>query len=479
MTLNARFLETIRQYGMLRAGDAVVAGVSGGADSMALLCLLLDERETLGLSAVEICHLHHGVRGADADRDLAFVQDFCEKRGIPFHARRADVPALSRAWSVSVEEAGRRARYGFFDETADALAVRLGLSPERVRIATAHTSGDNAETVLLNLIRGCSLPGLSGIPPVRGRIVRPLIGCARPELEAYLAARGVSFVQDETNDADEYRRNRIRHGVLPLLRAENPAVEDALLRMTSVLRAEDGFLAGQTDELLRSARRSVRPPQYDRRTLAGAHEALLRRAAAALLAESGASVDSRKTLALADAILRGAGAVPVAPGVCWRVRPGCVFLERTEQPPEPVVFSPGRTYCFGGGRVFAEPLNGFEAITKKIHENSLKNTIDCDKIKGNLILRPRAPGDAIRLYGRGCEKRLKKLFSEAGLVGRDTIPVLADDAGPVWVGGFGAAERVVCGSKTDKGLFMQYYQVGVRQSRTLPGRNAPGAQSDK
>lgn len=113
MSLPARFLETVRQYDMLRAGDAVVAGVSGGADSMALLCLLLNERERLGLSALEVCHVHHGIRGEEAERDLLFVQRFCSENGIPFHVRRVDATKLSQETGTSVEEAGRRARYAF------------------------------------------------------------------------------------------------------------------------------------------------------------------------------------------------------------------------------------------------------------------------------------------------------------------------------------------------------------------------------
>ena len=456
MSLAEKFLNTVRTCGMLRPGDAVVAGVSGGADSMSLLCLLLEQREALGLSVMEVCHLHHGLRGEEADRDLCFVRDFCRARGVPFHARRMDAAAAARDTGTSVEEAGRRARYAFFGETADALALRLGVSPERVKIATAHTLGDNAETVLLNLIRGCSLGGLCGIPPVRGRIVRPLIECSREELERYLAEAGVSYVQDGSNISDEYRRNRLRHGVLPLLRSENPALEQTLFRMTSVLRAEEDYLSERTVELLRGARRSVRPPIYDRAPLAAAHEALRSRAAAALLGLSGGSVDARKTRALSEAVLRGSGAVPVGPGLRWRVRPSCVFLEREQEVPEPAPFEPGRTYSFGEGRVFGEPLQDICELSKKIHENGLKNTLDCDKIKGTLILRSRAEGDAVRLTGRGCEKRLKKLFSEAGIVERDVIPVLADNDGPVWVGGFGAAERAAPGPDFQRGILIHY-----------------------
>lgn len=458
MSLPARFLETVRQYDMLRAGDAVVAGVSGGADSMALLCLLLNERERLGLSALEVCHVHHGIRGEEAERDLLFVQRFCSENGIPFHVRRVDATKLSQETGTSVEEAGRRARYAFFEETADELAVRLGIAPEHVKIATAHNSGDNAETVLLNLIRGCSLPGLCGIPPVRGRIIRPVLTCSRSDLETYLAALGVSFVQDGTNDTDEYRRNRVRRQILPLLRAENPAVEDAFLRMTVQLRAEEAYLSEQTDKLLHSARRSVRPLQYERALLAAAPDALLSRASATMLEEAGANVDNRKTRALFAAVRSGEGAVAVAPGLRWRVRPSCVFLEQDINAPEPVSFIAGQTYAFCGGRVLAEPWNKFSRAFQKIHENSLKNTIDCDRIKGTLILRSRASGDAIRLYGRGCEKRLKKLFAEAGLPERDCVPILADEEGPVWVGGFGSAERVVCDAHTEKGILVHYYQ---------------------
>ena len=201
--MNRKARATIEEFSMLRQGDTVTAAVSGGADSVALLdflCSLTDLRLT-----VRACHLNHCLRGEESDRDEQLVRTMCEQYGIPLDLRRVEVKALARERGVSIEVAAREARYAFFDELAEKY---------RCKIATAHTLSDAAETVLLNLARGTGIAGLCGIPPVRGAVVRPLIGCTRRETEDYCAAHGLCYVTDSTNLTDRYTRNHIRHNVL-------------------------------------------------------------------------------------------------------------------------------------------------------------------------------------------------------------------------------------------------------------------------
>ncbi|MEA4992852.1 MAG: tRNA lysidine(34) synthetase TilS, partial [Oscillibacter sp.] len=188
------------------AGTELLCAVSGGLDSMCLLDFAARWAEGREIP-VAAAHFHHGLRGASADRDEAFVRDFCAARGIPFVSGRGDARAAAREEGLSVEEAARRLRYAFLEEAA---AKRNGSV-----ILTAHHADDNAETMLLNLCRGTGSAGL-GIPAVRGNIYRPFLELTRDQLADYAAARGLPPVEDETNDEDNAARNLLRHRVLPV-----------------------------------------------------------------------------------------------------------------------------------------------------------------------------------------------------------------------------------------------------------------------
>ena len=205
--------ETITQYDMLQQGDRVVAALSGGADSMALLAFLLELKEPLGIG-VSACHVNHGLRGEESDRDEAFVRDWCRRLEVPLQVVRLEGEALRREKGGSLEEAARRARYQALEKAAAG-----------GKIATGHTASDNLETILLNLARGTGLRGLCGIPPVRGRIIRPLIALTRREVEQYCAARAIPYCTDSTNHSREYSRNRLRQQAVPALLSVNPAAE--------------------------------------------------------------------------------------------------------------------------------------------------------------------------------------------------------------------------------------------------------------
>ena len=204
-SIEAKIAQTAERFAMLPEGGAVVAGVSGGADSMALLFYLLKIAPERGIS-VCAAHLNHGLRGEEAERDEDFVRSYCAAHGVECRVRRADVRAEAARTGQSEETCGRSLRYAFFAE----LAQERG-----ARIATAHTLSDNVETVLLNLARGTGLSGLCGIPPVRDGIVRPLLFLTRAQTEAYCRENGVPFVTDSTNLTPAYARNPVSYTHLP------------------------------------------------------------------------------------------------------------------------------------------------------------------------------------------------------------------------------------------------------------------------
>ena len=219
----------IREHHMLQAGDRVVAGVSGGADSVCLLFLLLEWQKEVPTD-IAVVHVDHGIR-AEAGEDARYVEQLCEERGIPFFLTRAEVRNRARMEKISEEEAGRRTRYEAFEKAAKEWGA--------TKIAVAHNSNDRSETQLFHLFRGSGIRGLASILPVRDRIIRPLLCLERWEIEKFLQQRGIVYCKDATNEEDDYTRNRIRHHILPY--AEENIVKGCVAHMN------------QTAELLAAA----------------------------------------------------------------------------------------------------------------------------------------------------------------------------------------------------------------------------------
>lgn len=203
-----RIEKFIQKYHMLTCGDRVIAGVSGGADSVCLFLMLLELRKKIGFDLIAV-HVHHGLRGEAADQDQQFVEALCEQHRIPLEIFRVNLESIAKKRKQSLEEAGRMVRR----EAFDSVCKKYGGN----KIALAHHQNDNAETLLWNLSRGTGLDGLGGIRPVNGKFIRPLLCMNRKEIEEYLAKRKQSYCIDETNAGTDYTRNKLRHLVLPIL----------------------------------------------------------------------------------------------------------------------------------------------------------------------------------------------------------------------------------------------------------------------
>ena len=240
--MDEALLDNCRRQGLFKSGDRVIAACSGGADSMALLLFLLRHRRTLEIEVLAT-HVNHGIRGETARRDADFVADFCRRNGVELFLYDAVQEGIEVPPRPS-EDWARGLRYGWFDE----LAAR-----EEAVIATAHTMSDQAETMLFRMARGTGLHGLTGIPPRRGCYVRPCLCLTRADTEAYCAALGQHYIQDETNDQDVYARNRIRHDAIPALQYANPAAERSIARLCRQMRAMDEWLTAEAAALLQAA----------------------------------------------------------------------------------------------------------------------------------------------------------------------------------------------------------------------------------
>ncbi len=244
--IHDRALAYVMQHDMLREHERVVAGISGGADSMCLLGLLLEWRERFDL-AITVLHVNHGIRGAAADADEAFVESFCRENNVDFKVVHADVPKLAAMSGTTEEEAGRNLRYRVFAETASELNC--------TRIAVAHNRADNAETVVFNMLRGSGISGIKGISPVRKisgdiTVIRPLLDISRKEIEAYLAGRNMSYRTDATNFDTGYSRNAIRNIVMPVFKERiNSASEEHIVRLALQAAQIEEYLKAQADKV--------------------------------------------------------------------------------------------------------------------------------------------------------------------------------------------------------------------------------------
>lgn len=233
----------IEENHMLKAGDRVVAGVSGGADSVCLLFVLLSLAERMPLS-IAVVHVNHGIR-AEAGDDARYVEELCSRYNLPFYLTEEKIEEKALLWKCSQEEAGRRVRYEAFERAAESFGAD--------RIAVAHNSNDRSETMLFHLFRGSGIKGLGSIQPVRDKIIRPILCLERKEIETYLKARGLTYCMDVTNDMDDYTRNRIRHHILPYVEKEiAPGCVAHMAQAAQLLSETESYLQEQTEAAIAS-----------------------------------------------------------------------------------------------------------------------------------------------------------------------------------------------------------------------------------
>ena len=228
--MTGKIIRFIKENSMIAAGDTMVCGLSGGADSVCLLLSMLEISGTLGFT-VEAVHVNHCIRGEESDRDERFCVKLCKKLGVALTVRRCGVPEYAAEHSLSLEEAARIMRYQVFSQ------VSAGK-----KLATAHNANDNLETMILNLARGTGLKGICGVPPVRGNIIRPLLTVSRQEIEDFLAVRRQDFVTDSTNLELDCTRNIIRHRIMPVLCEINGSVTATAVNSADTLRSENQFI---------------------------------------------------------------------------------------------------------------------------------------------------------------------------------------------------------------------------------------------
>lgn len=319
----SEFIEKVRaalsEFSSVRSTKTVVCGLSGGADSTALLLALKLVSGEFGFTTAA-CHLNHGLRGEDSDSDERFCTELCEKLEIPLYKRRENVREYSQKHD-SLEETARKVRYDFFEEA-------LGHFGENAVLATAHNANDNAETVLLNLIRGTGLRGLCGIPRERGKIIRPLLDIERGEIEEFLAEKGQNFVTDKTNFSVEYTRNKIRAKLIPEILEINPSFLTTIGRMTKNLRADEQYFEETTEKVLEESKTER---GYIAEIIDGCAEPIKVRAVKKILANGGVEPSALRIRTAISLLKKRSARYNPCKNRFFTIRKGVCFMEEIEQ----------------------------------------------------------------------------------------------------------------------------------------------------
>lgn len=441
------------RFGMLAEGCGVLAAFSGGPDSCAMLDALwrLSRERGFSLSAA---HVNHLLRGEDSERDETFCRDFCRERKIPLEVRRIDVAALARERGKGIEETAREVRYAFFDEV-------LTHSPALDRVATAHTADDSAETVLFHMMRGTGLRGLGGIPPVRGRVIRPLIFATREEVVTYCREHEISYRIDATNADTVYARNFIRAELMPRLSSLYGNAAERIGRMSETLREDEDYLTAEAERVYTAlGGGSV----LARDALTALHPAVRGRVLRLAYSCAGGEGLEKTHLDAIATLLSGRepAGLSLPGGVLLRAERNTIrFLAPGKDSPVPKPFplllkeGENRVSC---GSVWLFPHDGKKECErlKKVYNLFIYRAFDCDKIKNNVFVRTRLPGDRIR-FG-GMTRRLKKLLCAAHLTQaeRDALPVLCDGDGVLWVPGFPPRDGAEASAQCAAPVFIGY-----------------------
>ena len=453
----------IEQHQLITPGDRIVVGVSGGADSVCLLLVLCAISKQLGLQseAVKVVHVHHNLRGEEADADAAFVEHLCKTLDVPFFLYKEDVALLAKKHGQTIEEAGRMLRYRCLEETAK----REGAA----KIAVAHHQEDAAETMLFHMVRGSGLQGMSGILPMRRQIIRPLLGQHRSEIEAYLKAKNQIYRTDATNQLLDYDRNKIRHQVIPMLRELNPQAVEHMTSMGKDLQMCE-------DYILQQVKKEYEACAIERQTgialqiskLQHLHPYLQNRLLAYAIAKAlGTQKDiSRKHIEAVASLLDAESGSRIALPKQWEARRSFDVLVLEPANVQRVDYR----YEFDGlaaeyeipefGSLFlqiADYTDG-EAFDKK----NYTKLVNYDNIKGTLCVRTPEEGDYIVIDKAGNTKKLSRVFLDEKVDGqkRKSWPVVACGKEIIWAVGlrFSMAYYVEPGTK--QVLHLQYRRKG-------------------
>lgn len=469
--MERRVIELIRKYGLLTGGETVLVAVSGGQDSVCLLHILISLQKELNI-LLHVAHLDHSLRGEEAEDDARYVKDLADRLSIPATIEKRDVREYNKERKTSLEEAAREVRYRFLDEVAE----KTGAS----RIAVGHTRDDQVETLLLHYLRGTGIQGLSGLRPAgpipygrkdSGRwLIRPLLDMRREETAEYCRMENLQPRSDSTNEQTTFMRNRIRIGLIPLLKQYNPDIEDALIRLADLAGEDSDFIEHQADivfEQTVTCEDSL--TCLDAGKLRGIPLSLQRRVFRLALEHVCGSlkdIEASHVEALVRLLFNTTGKSVCLPG----------GLKATNERNRMVITPPGSDPCPWPVLNHEYPLNipgetvlpGWKVTSTIIGENYFRDddifsaSFDLNRTGRLLTVRGRRPGDSFHPLGLEHSRKLQDFLVDAAVPRswRDSVPLVFSPQHMVWVVGWRIDDRVKITTSTEQVLRLEFQRVG-------------------
>lgn len=459
--MREQVISVMKKYNMLEKGDKVVIGVSGGADSVALLAMLNDLRKEMALTLF-VVHVNHGIRGNEAKRDEDFVINLCNSMDIQCQVKSYDVPSLAKKWSMTEEEAGRKVRYDAFNECLE--------DKQANKIAVAHNLNDQAETVLMRLCRGTGLTGLGGIPPKRDNIIRPLIECSRNQIEQWLEEKNIEFCMDSTNMETDYTRNKIRLEILPYLEKEiNSKSIQNIVKTAQIVREEDQFIESETETMFKTALYTSTSYEVLLKidVVLGASRVIQRR----LIRKALKTIDKNvKDISFShiEAVINlmngeSGKKINLSQGFFAEKEYNFLRLQKGEAEPQ-------KDFCYELREeqvIYMAEVKKYAKMTRNI-DNCKENDdltytkcFDCDKMNVVLKIRNRKSSDVVSINKNGGNKKLKDFFIDEKIPRtlRDRLPLLTCDNNVLWIIGHRVGSYYEADEKTERKLYVQVWEA--------------------
>lgn len=454
-----RFLATIKKYNMIQNGDGIVIGLSGGPDSLTLLHLFSHIKDQYNLK-LYAAHINHNLRGEESEEDQKFVEEICDKWGIPLFIENSDINKIAEDKKVSLEEAGRQVRYDFFE--------RVRIKTDSNKISVAQNKNDNAETILMRITRGTGIEGLSGIKPVRDNIIRPLIEIGRDEIENYCSENNLQPRIDSTNFKKIYTRNKIRLELIPYIKNEfNPKIIDTINRMGILVDTDNNFILQCAKDALNEViiKDTKEYIKISREKLSKLHVAVISRIIRVIIEKHCGNVIDIEYVNIDKAIefinkARTGSSIDLPKGLKLKRNYNEFIISTEKKDSTDLNFSynvkiPGVTKI---DKKNAKIITEFITSEENIKPGRFVQLFDYDKIEGILKVRNRQNGDIINPSGMTGTKKLKDYFIDAKFPRdlRESISLVALGKEILWIIGHRVSEKYKPDENTKKLLVIRF-----------------------